>query len=289
MDRRFIAIYKARQAAVLEHQPAYIVATGNSLVLYAGGKKATARMIPDRYEALKDVAHVPFALYLMLSAVDKGTATLDSQMDALRRFGAQIEAARPELTERRFSSGQTARQKEILDATYELVERTLRTRSLAHGELASFARTMAPLQLQNIAEAGCAQIETTHAQMMTWKAQLSAEDWAHLIAVNETAHQARYRSLLTQYFHWLFGDTQAPAWAYPGETMRVIVLETSFGSADPAGDILTGAIIDADAADAFFGNPWRLSEDALSDAAAACIEKLPQGDRDKQRGAPGSR
>jgi hypothetical protein len=41
--------------------------------------------------------------------------------------------------------------------------------------------------------------------------------------------------------------------------------------------------IDADASAAFFANPWRLSEDVLSDGAAACIQKLPSSDRDHNK------
>jgi len=37
--------------------------------------------------------------------------------------------------------------------------------------------------------------------------------------------------------------------------------------------------IDADASQAFFSDPWRMSEDILSDGAAAGIAKLPGKDR----------
>jgi len=95
----------------------------------------------------------------------------------------------------------------------------------SHTALYAFAARMGPHMLQNAWDAGCEQIKTTHAQMMAWKRQLTADEWAKLVVVNVARHQARYRNADTQYFHWLFGDG-GPAWGYPGESMRVIFAET---------------------------------------------------------------
>jgi hypothetical protein len=131
--------------------------------------------------------------------------------------------------------------------------------------------------LRNAWDAGCEQIKTTHAHMMAWKKQLTLEEWEKLIVVNVARHQARDRNAATQYFHWLFGDNGA-RWSYPGESMRVIFAET-LGKDGTLIDELTTVEIDADASQAFFSNPWRMSEDILSDGAAACIAKLPDKDR----------
>lgn len=89
--------------------------------------------------------------------------------------------------------------------------------------------------------------------------------------------QARYKNVDTQYFSWLFQD-KGPLWSYPGESLRVIYVE-SLGK-DETEQLLFGSVeIDAAAAQAFFRDPWRLSEDILSEGAAACIAALPQGDR----------
>jgi len=130
---------------------------------------------------------------------------------------------------------------------------------------------------QNAWDAGCEQIKTTHAQMMKWKKQLTSDDWAKLVVVNRARHQARYRNAATQYFHWLFGD-ESPAWSYPGESMRVIYVEY-LAKEEDASDVLATIVVDSDASEAFFANRWRLSEDILSEGAAACIVKLPEGDR----------
>lgn len=84
-------------------------------------------------------------------------------------------------------------------------------------------------------------------------------------------HQPRYRNVATQYFSWLLRE-QGQAWSYPGESIRVVYAE-SLGQEDVR-DLLAAVIIDAEAGTAFFGDPWRLNEDLLSQGAAECIKQL---------------
>jgi len=59
----------------------------------------TVRAIPDSYHALKDVAHVPFALYLLLSQVDNGTATLELLAAVDEPPGKRLDPSEQELDE----------------------------------------------------------------------------------------------------------------------------------------------------------------------------------------------
>lgn len=259
----------------------YVVVSGSKLILHwrAGSTKDPDEQkgIPDTYHALKDVAHVPFSVYLLLTPVEKGFVTLDQQKAALITLKDRIEAAKPSLTGNYFSKEQIHRQERILDTSERLVVAVLKGESVSRTALSGFAAEMGPLMLQNAWDAGCEQINTTHAQMMMWKKQLTSEEWGKLIAVNLARHQARYRNAATQYFHWLFQDN-GPTWSYPGESTRVIFAET-LGKDGTSIDELTIVEIDADASQAFFSNRWRMSEDILSDGAASCIAKLPNKDR----------
>jgi hypothetical protein len=66
--------------------------------------------------------------------------------------------------------------------------------------LNTFTHKMGPLMLRNAADAGCLQIQATHAQMMKWKETFSPVECYRLIVVNRARHQARYRNAATQYF-----------------------------------------------------------------------------------------
>ena len=280
LDSSFLASYDARRISVLAQQGPFVVVLGSSLKLYVPGRDIPpVQVLPDSYHALKDVAHTPFAAYLLLLPIEKGQETVASQSKAIQELLFRIGAAQQEITAKWFTPEELDRQKTILQWTAELLRQTQATNSLARGTLTSFAHKLGPLMAQNAWDAGCTQVVETHRQMMTWKSELSAEDWNHLIAVNRGTHQARYRNAATQYFHWLINDA-GTSWSYPGESMRVLFVE-SLGKDEKTTDEFATVLIDADAGQAFFADAWRLSEDVLSEGAAHCITKLPEADRRK--------
>ena len=277
VDRSFIDSYNARETLVLANQSPFIVVSGSNLILHRGDTSTTVKVIPDSYHALKDIAHIPFTVYLLLAPVSQNLVSLDAQTTSLNTVANCIDAAMSALSPDFFSESEMARQRDILVASRDLIRSTLDSKSVLKEQLISFTKTMGPLMLQNANDAGCIQIDATHTQMMRWKAELTQDEWGSLTVVNLARHQARYRNAATQYFHWLLGDN-GPAWSYPGESMRVIFAET-LGPVDKASNELAIVEIDADASEAFFGNRWRLSEDILSDGAERCIKKLPKQDR----------
>lgn len=284
VDQLFLDSYLLRRSGVIKLTSPFIVVSGSSLILHRNDvAEPPVRVIPVLYHALKDVAHVPFAIYLQLrAAAETGAALTDDQLKEMQLFQSKIDAARNDLARGVYTPDELPRQKQILEASENIVAITLQSRKVDKANLAAFAKAMGPLMLANAWDAGCVQIKATHAQVMAWKNQLSKDEWDRLIAVNVARHQARYRNAGTQYFHWLIGD-DAPSWNYPGESMRVIFAETlgkgPDGKEEHASDELGTILVDADASNAFFGNPWRLSEDILSDGAAACIKELPATDR----------
>jgi hypothetical protein len=281
MDKSFLDAYKARRASTLANQRPYVVISGSRLLLHVPGKEIPPiTVIPESYHALKDIAHTPFAAYLLLSPVEQGVVDLKSQTDALNVLLGRIDNAKTEVTAKWFTGDEVDRANRILDSTAEFVRHTLQSQTVSKDSLDAFAKTLGPLMLANAWDAGCAQINATHAQMMLWKDLLSSDNWRQLTAVNRARHQARYRNAATQYFSWLF-DVKSTSWSYSGESMRVIYVE-SLGPGEDASDELATVLIDADASQAFFGDRWRLSEDILSEGAAACIEKLPSMSRYKQ-------
>jgi hypothetical protein len=280
LDGSFLASYDARRISVLAQQGPFVVVLGSSLKLYVPGRDIPpVQVLPDSYHALKDVAHTPFAAYLLLLPIEKGQETVTSQSKAIQELLSRIGAAQQEITEKWFTPEELDRQKTILQSTADLLRQTQATNSLARETLISFAHKLGPLMAQNAWDAGCTQVVESHRQMMTWKSELSTEDWNHLVAVNRGTHQARYRNAATQYFHWLFNDA-GTSWSYPGESMRVLFVE-SLGKDEKTTDEFATVLIDADASQAFFGDAWRLSEDVLSEGAAHCITKLSETDRRK--------
>jgi hypothetical protein len=278
LDELFINSYLSTRSEVVGKASPFVVASGFNLVLHRNGQKETVRVIPDLYHALKDIAHLPFTVYLYLSPVADATVPItEEKATQLQTLLTRIRSVQGVLATSGYSADEMARQTEILEASNTLVSLTLKNSRIDRTSLESFAHRMGPLMLLNAKDAGCIQIQGTHAQMMKWKETLSANEWRQLAVVNRARHQARYRNAATQYFHWLLNDNST-SWSYPGESMRVIYAE-SLAPKEEAQDELGTVVIDAEVSAAFFDDPWRLSEDILSNGADECIKKLPDADR----------
>ena len=147
------------------------------------------------------------------------------------------------------------RQQRIIDSSLRILHMTIESKRISRSTLEGFTHSMAPLLLENVNDAACYAIQGMHAQMMQWKSNMTSEEWRHITVINPGVLQPRYRSLATQYFGWLF-PAPAPPWAYPGENQRVIYSEFLHPHRDSA-ELLASILIDADSANAFFGNRWR--------------------------------
>lgn len=277
-DVAFLTEYISTIKSLEEMHPTYVEIAGNDLILHHDGQEQAVRVLPDIYHALKDVAHVPFTVYLVLSRFSRANHTFTlEQISQLQDLSAKISSARNALDTGNFEGSQLLRQQRMIDPSLELLRGAIRDKRIDRATLQRFARTMGPLMMANSDEAGCYQVREMHSQMMKWKTVITEAQWDSLVAINRSSHQPRYRNVATQYFGWLF-DLTDPKWAYPGESERLIYTE-----APPKGlsseDLLLSISIDADASFAFFGDRWRLSEDILSDGAARCIAQLPVADR----------
>lgn len=295
LDKFFTDAYEAAQDYTKAHHQPVVVVAGSGLVLVREREKdIPARVIPDLYHALKAVTHFPLAIYLTVDR-EAGGPLSSATRGTLEAFLKQEPAARADLSRFNLSPTQVTRQHRILDTAARFIRETVGAGSVARERLNAFARSIGPLLLENTREAGCAQVLSTHRQMVAWKAAYPSVDWASLVVVNRGAHQARFRNAATLYFAWLIGD-RAPAWNYPGESLNVVYAEDIFlpvapppnykppALIRPAGtpramDVFTSVTLDAAASRAFFGDAWRLSEDVLSDGAAQCVAGLPRSER----------
>jgi len=277
VDTLFLNEYAARITAITEVHPLYIEVSGNNLILHRNGQEESKRVIPDSYHALKDVSHVPFLLYLRLAPLSSNESLSETEIAGLETLSAKLSSARDALSTGSFNDVQTKRQQHIIDNSLDFLHTTIETKRIPRSVLEGFTYSMGPLLLENANDAACYAIQGMHAQMMRWKSSMTEDEWNHLVVINPGVLQPRYRSLATQYFGWLF-PAPAPPWAYPGENQRVIYSEFLHPHRNSE-ELLASIFIDADAATAFFGNKWRLSEDLLSDGAARCIVRLPEQDR----------
>jgi hypothetical protein len=277
LDTLFVPAYETRTAALNATNPPYVEVSGSSLFLHLHGQAPLkVPVLTDPYHHLKDVAHAPFTVYLSLVGFGNSPLT-EEQRAPLSQLAAKLATAKNNLPSAGFDPTQEERQRQILEATIDVVNRALTSGVVDQDGLRQFARAMAPLMLENADEAGCFQVQATHRQMMLWKSKMTEQEWQNLRVVIKNSHQARYHNAATQYFSWLL-DASAPTWAYPGENSRVIYAE-ALSPKQTGGDELLAVLVDFDASRAFFGDDWRMTEDILSKGAARCVAQLSPTDR----------
>ncbi|HEV2992456.1 MAG TPA: hypothetical protein VG759_28745, partial [Candidatus Angelobacter sp.] len=207
LNQLFLESYTARRVTVIQATSPFIVASGSTFVLHRNGQQETIQIIPDIYHALKDVAHVPFTIHLLLSPTTKDDGALaDTQAGQLPVLLGKIGAAHKALATGGFTPEELTRQDQILNASEAIVSAILQARRIDRTSLIAFERKMGPLMMLNSNAAACYQIQRIHSQMMQWKNAMTSSEWDRLMVVIRSGHQPRYQNVVTQYFHWLFGD-----------------------------------------------------------------------------------
>lgn len=267
--------YSERLAAVRTNITPLIVADFSTVVLYWHGTAETNRCIPDVYQALKVVDHVPFGIYLRVEpcAAEQANPQLpDAVVQALTEYRAEIDEATVVLASAGFSQRQLERQRRILHASRDYVTNVIATATAPRGQLLAFARAMGPLLLENANEAAAAQLDMTHAAVMKWKKRIPPADWSRLVVVVRGLHMPRRMNIFTQYFAKVLHEPSRNL-GYPLESRRLIYAEFIPTGRDYF-DLMATTFIDGDASEAFFGDHWRMSRDVLADGAEQHLKTL---------------
>ncbi|HLY16036.1 MAG TPA: hypothetical protein VKR61_02370, partial [Bryobacteraceae bacterium] len=158
-----------------------------------------------------------------------------------------------------------ARQKHIVAASLAFLDDVAGSRRFARPALLAFTRGMAPLVMQNVAEATRAQLDATHARVSAWRRDLSPREWDQLHVLIIGPHMPREGLAVTQYFLRLLHE--------PTEGRRVVYAESLW--AEPqALDLLATHLLDGSVGQAFFGDYMRMHRDLLGDAAGRHLPTL---------------
>jgi hypothetical protein len=258
-------MYAGARARELASIPVVIVVSGDDLVLRKNGRRTVATVIPAEYHALKSVAHTTLALFGHLSE-DPGRPLSEGRLKTLKEFQALVTAAGPAVEACGFDADTLARQKRLLARTEALAAKVIRDGQVSADDLTQFCRAARPDVVANGAGAVRAQLRATHTQVMAWKKDMTAEEWAALTVVVPGVQTARAENAAVQYFARLFGETA-------GEGRRVVYAE-SLWDEEKALHLLGTLRLDGKLSEAVFGDRFRMYRDFLADAARAAIDDL---------------
>lgn len=261
-SRKIYAEARTRELATI---PAVIIVSGDELVLRKNGKRTAATVIPAEYHALKSVAHTSLALYGHLSD-GPGRPLSEDQLKSLKEYQTRLAAAGPAVEKFGFDADTLARQKQMLARAERLTAKVLQDGKVSAEDLTAFCRASRADVLANGAGAARAQLKGTHKQVMEWKADMTAEEWAALTVVVPGAQAARAENAAVQYFSRLFGESN-------GEGRRVLYAE-SLWDEEKALNLLGTLRLDGRLAEAVFGDRFRMYRDFLADGARTAIDDI---------------
>jgi hypothetical protein len=278
--------YAARRAAMLATSGPVLLQLGDRLVLVRGKERVEALTTNARYHELKSVAHVPFAVFLMLAPGDgpideARIRKLDAYRALVRRAAATLD--------RRFAGGaQRDRQRRIFDRSIALLDKAIGAKRVEAAALRDFAQVQRADLLENAKEAAREQVTIMHALVTAWTSRMSAAERSRVKVVVGTVHMARPGNLAVQYFQAWLGEPYAGRLADErvGEAERIVVAEGVF-DADRSLALLGTHLVDRAAARAFFDDVLRLDRDLLSDGAEEAVRELlgRTPDQGAERGA----
>ncbi len=264
IDEAFHAGYADARDAAAQDGPV-LVLLGDELTLvdgdYAGGS-AVRNISPDLFHALKAIAHLPVALFVMLQR--------GGSPEALPRLRARATQAMADVDT--LSTG-AADARAVLDGSCAFIDAVLAGAPAGADDrdarLRALATELGPPLLRLIDEGTRAQLAALHRAVTELLEGLDERRRAALHVVVAGAHQARARSLGMQYFRRVLDEPD-------GVEGRVTYAE-AVESVQEAVRLVGVQRLDREMARAFFGDETRLQRDVLGDAARGILETTDLG------------
>lgn len=263
LNNAFRAAYAEAKVRVMASSGPALIVNGDNFVLLRGGLRAEASVAAAIYDPMKTIAHIPLAIYVSLTPGDGPVAA--DRLATLARLRDLVLPAETSLGALNLAPASMARQRRIVAASLSFLDEVAGRRRCARSSLLAFTRAMAPLVMENVAEATRAQLDAIHSQVSAWRRELSPRQWSQLHVVIIGPHMPREGLVVTQYFLRLLHE--------PREGRRVVYAE-SLWEEPKALDLLGTHLLDGSVGDAFFGDYLRMHRDLLADAATRYLDRL---------------
>jgi hypothetical protein len=263
LNNAFRTAYADARSRVLASSGPTLIVNGDNFALLRDGRRVEANVGTPVYDPVKTIAHIPLAIYVTLTPGDGAVA--GDRLKTLARLRQLIPPAEASLDTLKLSAATLVRQKRIVAASLAFLDDLAGGRKFERSLLLKFTRNLAPLVMENVTEATRAQLDATHAQVSTWRRDLSPREWNQLHVLIIGPHMPREDLVVTQYFLRLLHE--------PKEGRRVVYAE-SLWEEPQALDLLGTHLLDGSVGDAFFGDYMRMHRDLLGDAAGQYLPRL---------------
>lgn len=254
-----------------------VVVRFSDLYLVKDGKViAEGKGIPQKYHLLHRTAHVPFVIFLKLRPHFGSPLKANIAAD-LRAYGALIDAAIPDLGNYGFTAEEIAWQQKILRESQEFLKSAVEGARVSRESFAAYEKRTHRAMTALADVAGAAQVDATHAVMTDWRRKLTADEWKQLRVIIVGFRQPRHDYAATQYFAAIFPEKGNSL--FPGENRRVFYVENlnidrNDRSFEDQRRAVAALVLDTEASEIFFNDPYRMSIDVMADGARRRVSEL---------------
>jgi hypothetical protein len=204
----------------------------------------------------------------------------DTTRSELEHLVVSIKRAKASLDHTALSRAQLIRQHRMFVDALTFMEGALRAGNVDPDQLRRYARAASVDVEQNMHEAGAAQVNGLHAQLLKWRNTIPADEWNKIRFIVHGPQQPRGGHAATLYLSAVLKDA-GDGRGYVGENTRLVYREdTSLppnSNAEPWEadlQLLAAVTIDATASQALFSDSDRLAVDIAADGARARITEL---------------
>ena len=256
--------YKELRTEVIDQQKPTILLIGNDAILIGEAKRDTQRMLEPIYHDLKTIAHIPFAVYLML--VNKTDVKLSkSTLEGISSFRNLMTDVHKALPERNFSKEQITTQEIILKMSFKFIDQVLNQEQVSTQELSHFILSNRPYFEKNIDGAVKSQIDKLHDIMEQWYSTFSEQEKNNLKVLVSGPQVSRKNTLAVQYFSKYLKEA--------GEGSRIFYTEGVYAE-EGMMNIMGNYNLSVRAGIDMFENPDRLLEDLLGQSTRRYLQNL---------------
>jgi hypothetical protein len=268
LDDRFVRIYEAARAERVAHEKhkGLIVIHEDVLLLYRGEEPVGqfTGLEPPLYNKMKTLGHIPLAVFCLLHTANDGPlspslkARLVSYRALLDSAGAALDVAQE------VAAGILPRPIGIHAVAMAFLSTAIKTGAASRAALHRFTHGVCEDVDIVLAVAARAQLEACERTMAQVRALLSAEEWAQLRVLILGPYMAKQGQIFLQYFAKLLNTTVS------GDR-RLVYFDGD--DLEAAYERFGTATLDAEAAQAIFGNRRRLHRDVLADATREYLQE----------------
>jgi hypothetical protein len=265
-NNTFRADYAGLRSAILRDLGPVIITDGGKAILLDDGIRQEVAYIPDRYEVIKTIDHMPLGVFVVLEPSTRALnyAVTPSTVNTLQALQKEIILLRKAIKGSSHSALSIVRQLEILDTTDNFINKVIEAGHVTKSQLNRFCRGLTPYLIANAYDDVEIEIGNLNKIVAKWLQAMPVEKRKQLHVIVMDIHMAHKDNRIQQYFFKVLGEHE--------EGHRLVYVESCCNEKQ-ALDLLATHVLDAKIGEAFFGDPMRMHRDLLAQVAKVYLER----------------